>query len=149
MTEQRDLEYSKMAETSPISEQTIETKPETIEKEPTKIENEAVVQEPEPKRKGRPQGAKDKKPRKKTVKIVEEPIAAHEPAEASQPVVKPPEPQLEQRHEHEPQRYEPASPKTIMRFHRDALFHAQRLEQADRRRRTQESILNRLHAWPA
>jgi hypothetical protein len=144
-----------MAETSPVTNETIvenaSAAPVTIEKEEAKPQTPVESEEakPLPKRKGRPPGAKDKVPRKKTVTIVEEPITASKPIEAAAPAVKPmqqvaeaakpPEPPELERH------YEPPSPRSMIRYHSAALFHAKTLQQEDRKRRIHESIFNSLH----
>ena len=115
--------------------------------------NEVPVEPPAPKQKrspGRPVGAKDKAPRKKPVrKIVVEPLEPQslgpEPKSVeppSAPVAAPVTP------EPEPYQPEPPSPGTLKRYHRDALFHAERLEREEKRRRIQESIFSRLHVFP-
>ena len=69
-----------MAEQVETIEEKLETMPEKVEENAErKTESEpapAVVVEPvEPKKRGRPAGAKDRAPRKKKVDIIEEPIA--------------------------------------------------------------------------
>ena len=121
-----------------------------VEAPPTTLEP-ASEAEPQPKRKpGRPLGAKDGQKRKTPVrrKIVVEPLQAPEPEPApaaapSAPVRQAPEPVAP-----EPVPYEPPSPGTLKRYHRDELFRAERLEREEKRRRIQESIVSRLHVFP-
>ena len=82
-----------MAEQVETIQANLETMPEKVEKnaEP-KTESElvpAVVVEPvEPKKRGRPAGAKDRAPRKKKVDIIEEPIAEPIVEPSAEPVPK-------------------------------------------------------------
>ena len=111
-----------------------ETIQDNVEIVPENVENEAaepapdpvpdIENVPEPKKRGRPAGAKDRAPRKKTIKIVEEPIAQpeepreeppQEPAQPSQPS-QPSQPQPVQAPE-------PPSPRTLHRQAAELILH--------------------------
>ena len=114
-----------------------ETIQDNVENVPENVENEPVAPEPEPdnsaenaeiipepKRRGRPAGANDRAPRKKTIKIVVEPLAqpeepredpAQEPAQPSQPS-QPSQPQPVQAPE-------PPSPRTLHRQAAELILH--------------------------
>ena len=104
-----------MEETTP---DILENAPENVENEPVQAEDPVQAEEPqpEPKKRGRPPGAKDRAPRKK-IKIVAEPLAPPEepaPSEPSQPS------QLEQAPEPVP---EPPSPRTLHRQAAELILH--------------------------
>ena len=82
-----------------------------VENEPVQAEEPQVESQPEPKKRGRPPGAKDRAPRKK-IKIVAEALAPPEEPEPSQPS------QLE----HEPVP-EPPSPRTLHRQAAEFILH--------------------------
>lgn len=84
-----------------------------VENEPVQAEEPQVESQPEPKKRGRPPGAKDRAPRKK-IKIVAEPLAPPEEPEPSQPS------QLEQAPEPVP---EPPSPRTLHRQAAELILH--------------------------
>ena len=137
--------------TEPIVE-TIPDNAENTENTDTNVES-TVVEEVKPVRKrGRPPGAKDTKPRQKRVVIVEEPLAPPEPEPATPatpaapepPKPKPPRParttvQAEQR---EP---EPASPRTVLREASRSILELKRLESGARKAHLLDMYSKGLH----
>ena len=111
-----------------------ETIQDNVEIVPENVENESVAPEPEPdnsaenaeiipepKKRGRPSGAKDRAPRKKTIKIVAEPLQPEEPRE--EPAQ---EPALEPAQASQPlpvQAPEPPSPRTLHRQAAELILH--------------------------
>jgi hypothetical protein len=101
-----------------------ETTPDILENAPENVENEPeepvqAEPQPEPKKRGRPAGAKDKAPRKK-IKIVAEPLAPPEepvPSEASE---EPAQPSQSSAPEPVP---EPPSPRTLHRQAAELILH--------------------------
>ena len=99
-----------------------ETTPDILENAPENVENEPeepVQAEPQPKKRGRPAGAKDRAPRRK-IKIVAEPLAPPEEPEPSEPSQPSQPSQLEQAPEPVP---EPPSPRTLHRQAAELILH--------------------------
>ena len=108
-----------------------ETIQDNVEIVPENVENEAVAPEPvapepdivpEAKKRGRPAGAKDVKPRKKTIKIVAEPLVQPEEPR-KEPAL---EPALEPAQPSQPlpvQAPEPPSPRTLHRQAAELILH--------------------------
>ena len=98
----------------------LENAPENVENEPEEPVQ-AEEPQPEPKKRGRPAGAKDKAPRKK-IKIVAEPLAPPEepvPSEASE---EPAQPSQSSQPTPEPVP-EPPSPRTLHRQAAELILH--------------------------
>jgi len=95
----------------------LENAPENVENEPE--EPVQAEPQPEPKKRGRPAGAKDRAPRKK-IKIVAEPLAPPEEPEPSEPSQPSQPSQLEQAPEPVP---EPPSPRTLHRQAAELILH--------------------------
>ena len=91
----------------------------------------ADTPEAQPKRRGRPAGAKDKQPRKQKPRIVEIDIA-HEASQASEPSAPSapaPQPQpLSQPPVHEPEPAQPSEPMTPRRMYRETATHLAQLK---------------------
>ena len=100
----------------------METTPVTIAQVPETI----AKPKAEPKKTGRPAGAKDKLPRKKKIEIVEEKLASREPAAVEAPVQV--QPVQESRIE-----YEPPSPRTTLREASRHILELQRLNISTRK----------------
>ena len=111
----------------------------------------------EPKKKGRPAGAKDSAPRKKKVTIVEEPLIAPvppAPAPAPKPVLahKPaPQapttlPRLDVAFE-EPAHIEPPSPRTVMRTASMSILQLRDLTEKAKKIHLQDVYTKRLHRF--
>jgi hypothetical protein len=92
------------------------------------------------KRKGRPKGAKDKKPRRRIVEIEPESTKP----EAPRPTKPEPEPEPEPEHKQGQQLPDWNCTRTLA----DRLLELQRIETADRRQRTREAYAARLAALP-
>ena len=101
------------------------TTPDILENATENVENEpeepvqAEEPQPEPKKRGRPAGAKDRAPRKK-IKIVAEPLAPPEEPEPSEPSQPSQPSQLEQAPEPMP---EPPRPRTLHRQAAELILH--------------------------
>ena len=97
------------------------------------------MKKPEPKRRGRPEGAKDRAPRKKKVVIVEEdaPQNTPEPEAAAQPVQTPAPPV---------QTPEPDSPRTLIRNAADHILKLKNVTKMARRTHLQDEYTKRLHS---
>ena len=151
-----------MAEQVETIQEKLETMPEKLETKPEKVEKNAelktesepapaVVVEPvEPKKPGRPAGAKDRAPRKKKVDIIEEPIA--EPT--VEPIVEPvPQkakkaslPRLDADFEkNEIVLPPPPSPRTVLREASRHILELKRLESSSRRANLYEMYSRNLH----
>ena len=151
-----------MAEQVETIQEKLETMPEKLETKPEKVEKNAelktesepapaVVVEPvEPKKRGRPAGAKDRAPRKKKVDIIEEPIA--EPT--VEPIVEPvPQkakkaslPRLDADFEkNEIVLPPPPSPRTVLREASRHILELKRLEGSSRRANLYEMYSRNLH----
>ena len=127
---------------------TEDTPPVVVAPEVPKPEPVAV----EPKKKGRPAGAKDKAPRKKAIVIVEEPVEVEAPV--AKPVAKAkavakPVPKAvsysEPVQDVEPVEEEPPSPRTMMRAASQNILHLRNLSDRARKTYLQESYTKRLH----
>ena len=117
-----------------------ETSPETIpetrenpEKEPDP-EPEASQTNPAPKRRGRPEGARDRAPRKKKVVVVEESLDAQIPPEpeAAAAPVQTPDP--------------PNSPRTLIRDAAEHILKLKNVTTMARKAHLQEAYTKRLHS---
>ena len=119
---------------------------------PVSSNNEAPVEappNPAPKKKaGRPAGAKDKAPRRKTLKIVEEPIVKEPPKpEPAQPAPKAePEPKAEPKPEAKPSNPtpEPMSPQSLLRESARHMLELKRLNDSARKSHLQSMYTRRL-----
>jgi hypothetical protein len=89
---------------------------------------------PAPKRRGRPEGAKDRAPRKKKVVVVEEHIL--EPENAASAPVTPPDPPVQ----------EPDSPRTLIREAADHILRLKNVTKMARKAHLQEAYTKRLHS---
>jgi hypothetical protein len=140
-----------MADNSPI---TAKNEEGPVEESSAPTLETAPEADPQPKRKpGRPTGAKDGQKRKTPVrkKIVVEPLVPPQAPEPERPAEAPRAPEVRHEVHHEPEpvyQPPPPSPRTLMRYHRDATFAAERLEREERRKRTHDSIFNKLHVFP-
>ena len=128
-----------------------ETIPETIretaetnpEKEPDPVPDpeppapEAVPENPAPKRRGRPEGAKDRAPRKKKVVVVEEHI------EAPQETPSPPQQSPRQSPVEETK---PESPRTLIRDAAEHILKLKNVTKMARKAHLQETYTKRLHS---
>jgi len=111
----------------------VETIVEIPEKEPDPVP-ESVPENPAPKRRGRPEGARDRAPRKKKVVVVEEHII--EPQDTQ------PEPQSSQMPEDIP----PHSPRTLIRDAAEHILKLKNVTKMDRKAHLQETYTKRLHS---
>ena len=127
------------------SEPLVETIEEKVAPAPT-IQAEVA----EPKKKGRPAGAKDRAPRKKKLTIVEEPIVPEPPPEVVQPKPKAQPKQqalpLSTLTFEEPAVEEPPSPRTIMREASKTLMQLKHLSDTARKTHLGEMYTKKLHA---
>ena len=127
-----------------------ETTPErVIEKPASTPENlEKNAENPPKKKGGRPAGAKDKAPRRKTLKIVEEPIVKEPPKpEPAQPAPKAePEPKAEPKPEAKPSNPtpEPMSPQSLLRESARHMLELKRLNDSARKSHLQSMYTRRL-----
>ena len=117
-----------------------------------------VVEEkpPEPKKKGRPAGAKDRVPRKKKITIVEEPLeVAPEPVEAAPkarakatPKAPPEEPPTPlPRHHVSFEEPTPPSPRTMLREASKHILNLRTLADQARRTHLQDIYTKKLHSF--
>ena len=108
------------------------------------------IEAPEPKKKGRPAGSKDRAPRKKKLTIVEEPIGPEPPPEVVQPKPKAQPKQqalpLSTLTFEEPAVEEPPSPRTIMREASKTLMQLKHLSDTARKTHLGEMYTKKLHA---
>ena len=110
-----------------------------------------VVETPDPKKRGRPAGAKDKAPRKKKLTIVEEPIVSEPAPEVVQPKPKAqPKPKQQELPVstvtfEEPVVEEPPSPRTIMRDASRTLMQLKHLSDTARKTHLGELYTQKLH----
>ena len=116
---------------------TIETIPETIEPTPAESSDPAEPAQPEPKKRGRPAGAKDRAPRKKKIVIEEE-----APAEAPEP------PAVHQHQEEQAQEPQPPSPTEILHEATKVVRHAQAVRMQARRTNLSEIYSRHLLSLP-
>ena len=127
-----------------------ETTPEgVIEKSESIPQNaEASTENPPKKKGGRPPGAKDKAPLRKTLKIVEEPIVKEPPKpEPAQPAPKAePEPKAEPKQEAKPSNPtpEPMSPQSLLRESARHMLELKRLNDSARKSHLQSMYTRRL-----
>jgi hypothetical protein len=99
---------------------------------------------PEPKKRGRPQGAKDtaKRTRKPVVKLRVEPIVREPLAMPKEPMAPPPQPpQLERQPLEAP---EPKSPRTLFRMHHEAVVR----ERREKKQEYAQRYTANWTAWP-
>ena len=107
---------------------------------------------PDPKKKGRPAGAKDRAPRKKKVTIVEEPLVPEPPPEAVQPKPKAqPKPKQQALPVstltfEEPAVEERPSPRTIMREASKTLMQLKHLSDTARKTHLCDMYTKKLHS---
>ena len=148
-----------MAEQVEKIQEKLETMPEKLETKPEKIEElktesepaPAVVVEPvEPKKRGRPAGAKDRAPRKKKVDIIEEPIAEPIVEPIVEPVPKKAKKASLPRLDADFEKNEivlppPASPRTVLREASRHILELKRLESSSRRANLYEMYSRNLH----
>ena len=118
-------------ETIPENPEIVETIPEIPEKEPDPVP-EPVPENPAPKRRGRPEGARDRAPRKKKIVIAEEEAQpAPEPAPVQTPVQEPaPE----------------DSPRTLIRNASEHILKLKNVTKMARKAHLQETYTRRLHS---
>jgi len=123
----------------------------TVEKEEAPA---AIVEEPvaaEPKKRGRPSGAKDRAPRKKKVTVVEEPLPAPPPAQQVQepetPKATKPTPKAAPKVSLEPPVEEPPSPRTVMRSASMNILQLRELTERTRRLHLQETFTKKLQCY--
>ena len=123
----------------------------TVEKEEAPA---AIVEEPvaaEPKKRGRPSGAKDRAPRKKKVTVVEEPLPAPPPApqvqEPEPPKAMKPAPKAAPKVSLEPPVEEPPSPRTVMRSASMNILQLRELTERTRRLHLQETFTKKLQCY--
>ena len=110
--------------------------------EPTKPAEavEATSTEPAPKRRGRPEGAKDRAPRKKKAVVVEEDIPQNTPEpEAAAPVQTPAA-------QTPPVQTEPNSPRTLIRDAAEHILKLKNVTKMARKAHLQETYTKRLHS---
>ena len=114
---------------APASQESSETPPVT---DLPALEPPAATEPaPEPKKRGRPQGAKDtaKRTRKPVVKLRVEPIVREPPAVNNEPVTQTPQAQAPPQLERQPialEAPEPKSPRTLFRMHHEAVVSEKR-----------------------
>ena len=103
----------------------VENVPENVENEPAAPEPELenVENAPEPKKRGGPAGAKDRAPRKKTIKIVVEPLAPPEEEEFSEEPVQQSQSSQAPQPIQAPPAPEPPSPRTLHRQAAELILH--------------------------
>lgn len=106
---------------------------------------------PEPKKRGRPQGAKDttKRVRKPAVKLRIEPIVKEAPAETPTPVTEPPRPAPKAQVTETPREpptpvYEPSSPRTLFRLYNQSLAQ----ERHQRKQDQAQKYISNWSRWP-
>ena len=102
----------------------------------------AKSQPPEPKKRGRPSGAKDREPRRKKLIIVEEPVSepkqtAAIPEKPSPPAAPAPQPVVYEREE--------LSPRTLIREASRRIVELKRMEANTRRSRVHDVYSRNLH----
>ena len=113
----------------------------------------AIVEEPaapEPKKRGRPSGAKDREPRKKKVTVVEEPLEAPPAPPVQEPETpKPtkPAPKAAPKVSIETPVEEPPSPRSVMRSASMNILQLRELTERARRSHLQDTYTKRLHRF--
>jgi hypothetical protein len=108
--------------------------PPSTEPEPPK--------QPEPKRRGRPEGAKDRAPRKKKAVVVEEDIPQNTPEPEAAAPVQTPAPQVQT----PPVQTEPDSPRTLIRDAAEHILKLKNVTKMARKAHLQETYTKRLHS---
>ena len=99
-------------------------------------------EEPEPKKRGRPSGAKDREPRRKKLIIVEEPVSepkqtAAIPEKTTAPAAPAPQPVVHEREE--------LSPRTLIREASRRIVELKRMKASTRRSRVHDVYSRNLH----
>ena len=111
---------------------------QTEPKPPEPVPSEPKEEEPAPKRRGRPEGAKDRAPRKKKVVVVEEDIQAPQNTPEPEAPVQTPAPPV--------QTPEPDSPRTLIRNAADHILKLKSVTRMARRTHLQDEYTKRLHS---
>ena len=127
-----------MSEEVATTPDNVPTTPDNVQTTPEKAPDNAATsptspaaEEAAPKKKGRPAGAKDRAPRKKTVKIVEEALVQPDPPEPSASSA--PAPAAAVAAAVTPPEEEPMSPRTVLREASRPILELNRLQNAARK----------------